>query len=288
MADGPTLKIKLRDVSDNPLGQPCTIRLRHQTTGVLRVVNSPAKKDVVILGLIPGVYQIQVDPAAYRAVGSFVNVLPGPRTDVTLRFPIDPAKVVDAEFPPFAALNADAQRILTDTDALFGFENLSGGDLYTALDVDEVKKAGLLNIFAKTSAVAFANQRTVSSYIQSLVELRGDRFFVIVDKALREETKNSVLDELFHVAPEGMHHPTAGFDPAGSYKTFDHYGNLQLSFSTNGTEWRADIDIDDAAGLAHVFQVLGNELTGKPTHPYDIHEILVSFQHLDPGYSLTV
>jgi hypothetical protein len=290
MADGPALKIKLRDVSDAPLGQPCTIRLRHQTSGLLRVVNSAAKKDVVILDLLPGVYQIQVDPASYRAVGRFVNVLPGPRTDVTLSFPIDPAKVVDAEFPPFAALNADAQRILSDTDTLFGYENLSAGDLYTALDNDDVKKAGLLNILAKTSAVAFANQRKVSSYIRSVVELRGDRFFAIVDKALREETKNSVLDDLFYEAPEGLHHPPLGFDPAGSYKTFDHYGNLQLSFfaKPDGTEWRADIDIDDAAGLAHVFQVLGNELTGKPTHPYDIHEILVSFQHLNPGYSLAV
>jgi len=80
----------------------------------------------------------------------------------------------------------------------------------------------------------------------------------------------------------------AGFAPAGSYKTFDHYGNLQLSFSTDGSEWRSDIDIDDAAGLAHVFQVLRNEITDTPTHPYDIHEILVAFQHLDPGYSLDV
>jgi len=53
---------------------------------------------------------------------------------------------------------------------------------------------GFLNILAKTSAVAFSNQRTVSSYIRSVRELRGDRFFAVVDKALREETKNSALD----------------------------------------------------------------------------------------------
>ena len=80
----------------------------------------------------------------------------------------------------------------------------------------------VLNLLAKTSAVAFANQRKVSSYIRSVVELRGDRFFAIVDKALREEMKNSVLDDLFYEAPEGLHHPPAGFDPAGSYKTYDH------------------------------------------------------------------
>jgi hypothetical protein len=288
MAAGPTLKLKLRDVSGHALEQPCTIRLRHQTSGVLTIVNRPAKRDVTVTDLVPGVYQIQVDPASYRAVGRFVILKPAGVTDVTLNFPVDPAKVVDAEFPPFSALSDAGRRILINTDALFGYEGVTGAALYARLEDDRVKTAGLLNIFAKTAAVAFSNQRTVATYLQSIVELRGDRFFAIVDKALREETKNSVLDDLFYVVPEDLHHPAAGFDPAGSYKTFDHYGNLQLSFSTNGQEWRADIDIDDAAGIAHVFQVLRNEITDKPTHPYDIHEILVAFQHLDPGYSLEV
>jgi len=46
--------------------------------------------------------------------------------------------------------------------------------------------------------------------------------------------------------------------------------------------------IDDAGGLEHVFQVLRNKLSGRPTHPYSIHEILVKFQQLDPGYTFTV
>ena len=46
----------------------------------------------------------------------------------------------------------------------------------------------------------------------------------------------------------------------------------------------ADIDIDDASGIEHVFQVLRNAITGKPTHPYYIHDILVRFQEIDPGY----
>jgi hypothetical protein len=108
-----------------------------------------------------------------------------------------------------------------------------------------------------------------------------------VDKALREEAKDSVHDGLFREAPAGLHHPPAGFDHAGSCKTNDHYGNLQLTFFTDGTEWRSDIDIDDAAGLEHAFQVLRNELTNGTTNPYDIHEILVGFQKLDPGYTLS-
>jgi hypothetical protein len=46
----------------------------------------------------------------------------------------------------------------------------------------------------------------------------------------------------------------------------------------------ADIDIDDAAGVEHVFQVVRNSITGKPTHPYYIHDILLRHQEIDPGY----
>jgi len=37
-----------------------------------------------------------------------------------------------------------------------------------------------------------------------------------------------------------------------------------------------------------MFQVLRNAITGRPTHPFDVHELLVSYQKLDPGYALIV
>ena len=127
------------------------------------------------------------------------------------------------------------------------------------------------------------------SYIQELRELRGDRFFATVPKELREETKNSVDEGLFDPADSSLHHPPAGFTHAGSFKTPDHYGNLQLTFFMNEAgDCVADIDIDDARGIEHVFQVLRNKLSGKPTHPYNIHEILVGYQHNDPGYSFQI
>ena len=80
MADGPTLKIKLRDVSGHALRQPRSIRLRNETSGVPTVVNHPAKKDVTISDVTPGIYLIQVAPAAYRAVSQFVNVTAADQT----------------------------------------------------------------------------------------------------------------------------------------------------------------------------------------------------------------
>jgi hypothetical protein len=47
-------------------------------------------------------------------------------------------------------------------------------------------------------------------------------------------------------------------------------------------------DIDDAAGIEHVFQVVHNAVSSQPTHPYNIHEILVGYQHLDPGYTFQI
>ena len=281
------LSLSLRDVNGDPLNETCTVKLRHQTSGVLTIAKIPASKTVSIPDLLAGVYSLQVDPPSYRAVGAFVDVKASGLTNPPpFLFPIDPATVTSVKFPAFAKLSGDGRRVLAATLNLSGYEGISGPALYSKLDEDNVRKAGLLNIFTKTVAVTLSNKKPVSSYIQELVELRGDRFFAVVPKQLREETKNSVHDDVFHEVPSGMHHPPVGFAHAGSFKTSDHYGNLQLTFFTNGTDWRADIDIDDANGLAHVFQVLHNELTGKPTHPYDIHEILVAFQKLDPGYQL--
>ena len=199
--------------------------------------------------------------------------------------PVDPTKVLGVDFPKYGALPDDAKRVLK-TAGVLGFPEKGGEDLYNALD--DIRKAGFHNIIAKSTATTLTNQRTVASYFETLKELRGDRFFVVVSQELREETKNSAQAGLFTVEPECLHHPPSNFEHAGSFKTLDHYGNLQLTFFTDGTTWVADVDIDDANGFEHVFQVLRNELTGRPTHPYDIHEILIAHQKLSPGYSLRV
>ncbi len=100
--------------------------------------------------------------------------------------------------------------------------------------------------------------------------------------------KNAVHTGQFVEAPGVLHHPPERFEHAGSFKTTDHFANLQLTFFARGDQWMADIDIDDANGVEHLFQVLRNQISGRPTHPYDIHELLVSYQKLDPGYTLIV
>lgn len=156
---------------------------------------------------------------------------------------------------------------------------------YKALD--DIRRGGVLNIARKTQSTRLSNDESVLSLIKEIRELRGDRFFAFVKKELREEVKHSLNTGLFHTVSGSLHHlpaPFVGFSPAGSFKTDDHFGNLQLTFFMKGDECVADIDIDDAGGLGHIFQVLKNHFTGSPTHPYNIHQILVKHQHLDPGY----
>jgi len=86
-----------------------------------------------------------------------------------------------------------------------------------------------------------------------------------------------------------LHAPPPGFAGAGSYKTADRYGNLQLSFFASESSpiaFKVDSDIDDAAGLGHTFQVLRNWVTQGVTHPYDIHQILVFRQEVVLPYDL--
>ena len=58
-----------------------------------------------------------------------------------------------------------------------------------------------------------------------------------------------------------------------------------MTLATDGhNNFLADIDIDDHQGVQHAFDVLQHAVTGKDTNPFDIHEILIFFQNLDPGY----
>jgi hypothetical protein len=286
MANPVILSLELRDVYGDLLKEKVDIILRHQVLSQVVKVSNNASTKIQIKGLNgapQGLYRIDVDPPSYQYVSQFINLKASGTTSLELTFPIDPGKVKKVNFPAFTKLAQDLHTLLANSDKVLSFEGKTGGELYDGLD--DIRRAGLLNIAAKTGNTPLSNGRTVLSYIEKLSEIRGDRFFCIVPKDLREETKHSVTEGLFRSVDGSLHHPPAGFSAAGSFKTPDHYANLQLTFFMKGDDCVADIDIDDAAGVEHVFQVLRNKISGNPTHPYNIHEILVGYQHLDPGYT---
>jgi hypothetical protein len=223
------LRLKLLNVYEEPLGENVDIILRHQNLTDNRVARAPASKRIRIkdlYGAPQGLYRIEVDPPSYLPISQFVNLKASGITDLEVTFPIDPQKVKSVSFPAFQDLPDDLKKLLENSDEVFSFVGKSGEVLYNALD--DIRKAGLLNIFKKAANTRLSNGKTVFPYFQKLNELRGDRFFAVTSKELREEAKHSLADGLFHRAPELLHHPPAGFTEAGSFKTEDHYGNLHL------------------------------------------------------------
>jgi hypothetical protein len=284
----PRLKLELLDVYGKRLGEKVDIRADHFSLNETKLFRSvDASRQVSLGGLRgapQGMYRLEIDPPSYAPVSLFVNLNPSGDTLVEIRFPIDIRKINDVDFPHYSKLPAPVRVLLENSKQVLGFST-NGKELYEALD--NIRKAGLLNLCTKAFQTRLTSDTSVLSLLQEIRELRGDRFFLRAPHELREEVKNTALKGRFHEVPGGMHHPPSGYELAGSYKTPDHYGNLQVTFfasCTAPTEWMADIDIDDAGGFEHMFQVVRNQLTGEPTHPYNIHEILIHHQKLDPGY----
>ena len=281
------LELELMDVHGARIAELVDIHLRHRVLqqDQRRIENVDATKLIAIPDLHAepqGLYVLQVNAPSYRPVQRFVTI-PSTgvaRERVTLPIRHDRAQAI---FPAYDGLDDRVQGLLERSRNVRGHEGVTGRALYDALE--DVPKAGLLNIAKKSLATEFKDGADLLPHV-TLLEARGDRCFVEVPRALIEQMPALVDGEFFRPVNGVLHEPPPGLRPAGSFKTRDAFGNLQLTFFQSDAECRADVDIDDAAGLGHVFQVARNHLTGDPTHPFNIHQILIAHQHLDPGYRL--
>jgi hypothetical protein len=286
MADNGRLELEFVDVDGSRLTETVDIHLRHRVLNEQRrVASHDASRPVAIVDLRTepqGLYILQINPRSYWPVSRFVTIPSSGARRETVTLPIRPDRA-RAVFPAYDELDDRMQGVLDRSREVRGHEGRAGSALYEALS-DEAR-AGLLNIAKKSLATPFTNGADLLHHV-TLLDVVGDRCFVEVPPALIEQMPGFVDGDLFRSVDGALHKAPSGFVPAGSFKTLDAFGNLQLTFFQSGTQWRADVDIDDAAGLGHVFQVMRNHLTGSPTHPYNIHQILVVHQHLDPGYRL--
>lgn len=233
-------------------------------------------------------YRVMVSPANHSVMQFFVSLDEGGITTFTAPVPVDAQKVVSISSPDFGALPDPAQNVLKlaesprFNDGAGGF--LHGPDLYSALTPYPLLKACFLNIVAKAGATGLPDRSSCLEHFQGVVRLEQDRFFVRTSADLVEETGHS---NAFHSVSAALHDPMPGYHIVSSFKTFDRYGNLQLTFQRRGDtgdDYAADVDIDDAQGFEHIFQVLRNAVEG-PTNPYNIHDILLQqTPKVDPGY----
>ena len=304
-----SLRLDLLDSGGNRLDDKVDIKMKH-----LEISYAPdffkldASKPIRISKLKatqPGLYLITIMPTRYHVVGGFVRISEDKETLASFQFPIHSANA-KPEFPSYDQLDGDLKAVLGRIDPGTNgpvkkdcekpdsgdYGSAKGSDLYGMLD--DKSRASLLNVFAKMKSTVFENGRNTFSYVSYFTCFQGDRFYAVVDPELRTVTDadSSMVphEKAFHPDTDVAHTPIEGFLSNGSVKSWDHYGNLQLTFSNNPTTGRMmiDADIDDAQWVEHGFQVLEHHFTGDRTDPYRIHEVLSIGQGIDPLYKLTV
>lgn len=252
------LKLRIVDVYGKPLTQPAMVNIRHTARSIgMRTVANDGYLELPGLSNGPSqVYEIRVSAKSYLPVSQLVNV-PAKDLDVVMTLPVDIGKV----------------RSLTFEAMPEEFSRLAPPNL------DDFRKAGFLNILTKAQSVG-----NIIEHLQTVTEARGDRIFVTASPDLYETLP---LAGDFHKVSGSLHRSPDGYAPAGSWKTHDKFGNLQLTFHRGPDGYIVDMDIDDAQGFRHAFQVIRNAVHGE-THPYNIHELLVGYQHLNPGYTFNL
>ena len=281
------------DVRDNRLGQQevLTIQFRHS---ILQSQSHrfthrghQAMQTPLLESVHEGRYQVTITPTNYHPISLFLQVREGRTVRHPFTLPVNPHRVDGVRFPSFATLPASLQ-------TLHHQSTTSGHDGATRYDrLAELPKAGLLNIHAKMRNTMLPDQRTAASLLGSLIEIRRDRFFAHVDPELFLGMRNGADQGLFDAVSDVRHNPPEGFEEferAGGFKTFDRYGNLNLSFFQHPVteKFIVDADLDESSGLEHLFDVIRHDTTGEQTHPYDIHQILLAHQGIEPGYDLIV
>ncbi len=284
------LNLNVVNVYQQDVAESVTVLVKNQQLVDNRFFPNMAGGNTVQLqGLMrtpQGRYLLEVDSPSYQPVAQFINIPASGDLTIDVILPVNPNRVTSMERPDAKDLLPDLRDFLLKSSLTIAGKK--GVELFAALS--DILCAGLLNLVAKARQTLLSSGKPALSYLLDMVDLRGDRLFAKVSPELPGECRRSETAGILHSVSDALHNPFPGFERAGSYKTFDHYGNLQLTLSNNPTsgEWMVDMDIDDAQGLEHVFQVVHNAVTGEPTHPYNIHEILVEFQQLDPGYTLKV
>lgn len=283
-----SLKLRFRNVYGVPPEDRADLQIIDVRTDRLveRKVNHSTAKAATLSLVQPGVaYKVKIFPMKHRPVSQVVRIDGSGNAALDATLAIHPDHVLSATFPDFDDLDADLKTALGRNGVEDHVQN--GRALYEELG--PLQKAGLLNVWTKMVHTPLAEGKGASHYVESLYRIRGDRIFANVSLSLRDLVKTATAAGFFEPADSGLHTPPAGFAQAGSYKSKDGYGNLQLTFfaaTSPPLRFKLDADIDDANGIAHVFQVLRNWLTASESHPYDIHQILVRHQGLDPVYEL--
>src|SRR5262245_7926079 len=284
----PTLTVSVLNASREPI--PDRFDLEIQSVRSLRLVHRSQHDSGALPIAVSGLSEtepllVRVFPFRHRPIGVPAPVLFSDQS-LSVACPLIPDRA-DGEFPAWGDLDEALRKVLENSVLEGDTSGTSGEALYSPLE--DLLKAGLLNLYTKMSLTGLPVGRTAWDFVQDVYRIRPDRIFANVELGYRDAFRAAEEAKLVKSAPDNQHTPPPGFSRAGSFKTRDRTGNLQVTFFPKDSElqFKVDADIDDANGLAHAFQVLEHALTGSDTHPYDIHQILTFDQRIEMPYTLT-
>lgn len=238
-------------------------------------------------------YVVRITARGYRPYAFFQMIAAGKNraSEARIGLMANPRRVNGIDAPPFAELPAAFRRSLGDaTMVQLSAEDAdlvgkSGAELYDALG--PLRQACLLNLVAKAM---HPSAERIARYVIAPTVLRQDRSFARVDPAMADVLRRS---NRYKSAPSLLHTPPRGFERLDSFKTRDAHANLQVTFmreSSSGVTW-ADIDIDEASGVEHGFEVIRNAVVDGRTNPFVVRDLLLLAAPdapIDPGYDLRV
>ncbi len=305
MATG-SLTLQVTDAAGEPIRAVVEIDFTPMTgepgTGgepMTAAVNLGASTDLTISGItcrggVGTMYQVTFSAPHFRPYGFFQLIREGVENaagdDVELVVKAGDVKGISA--PKFAELPERLRTILSGAQMMAdqtGDEDLvglSGEKLYKALG--PLRQAGLLNIAKK--AAHRTSDKCFGMFNEVLI-CRQDRMFVMVEAALVQKLNDSAV---FKTASDALHAPLAGFEKTGlSFKSRDAHANLQVTFQRRVADgmFAGDIDVDEAMGIEHGFEVIRNATLHQLTNPYLIREFMLLAEPrehtLDPGYRFT-
>jgi hypothetical protein len=289
------VQLAFRDVFGQPLKDEVEVIFKNQQVSSLSqkfTIKLKGDSEPVILPGLPafpvGLAQVIIKPNKYRLKTVFINVLGGVPNTINEVFFVDPDRVRPTlmDFQDLAAklYGTDLLRIL----------KTSGINQATWNALDKRNRATILNLSAKMLKETTKNGLALISQVKDIDKTRLDkkrraRIFSRLEDGLLGALRK--FPERFKSASGALHDDFPdGFTPVSdpnSFKSRDEAGNIQLTFTSNAAgEFLADIDLDDHTGIQHAADVLKHKFSGKDTDPYDIHQILVFFQRIDPGYRL--
>lgn len=224
-----------------------------------------------------GLWQVDINLERFRFKSVFVDLPSSGKRLISQTFFVRPS-----EATPVFPLRAD---IRTEPKWRALDQALQASTIVYE-DLSAPQKAGLLNLFAKMS---HESAQDVFSAVVSVFVVKPARIYARVLPELWERVRG--LPQHFHEQSDnGSLHKFledwTRLTEHASFKTPDKLGNLQLTFANNTQgHFAVDADLDDHQGLQHAFDVIKHKFSGD-TNPYDIHEVLVKLQGIDPGYRL--